>query len=77
MTERIDEGTVLDRPLTELHEPAVLQRLEEVATAYNCWPDDVRWIPSLSEPEIHEFVIGEKKGRPHHVGIDLTGRSFT
>ncbi len=55
----------------------MLERLEEVATAYRCWPDDVRWVPSLSEPEMFEFAIGEKKGRPHLIGIDRKGRSHS
>lgn len=71
------DPSLLDRPIEEVPVPAVLERLQEVATAYGCWPDDVRWLPSLSEPEMFEFAIGERKGRVHVIGIDTEGRSFT
>jgi hypothetical protein len=67
----------LSSELSEGEREAIMTRVEEVATAYGSWPDDVRSIPSLSEPEMFEFVCGESKGRPIHFGVDTDGRSFT
>ncbi len=67
----------LNADLSEGERDAIMTRVEEVATAYNAWPEDVRSIPSLSEPEMFEFVCGEDKGRPVHFAVDTDGRSYT
>ena len=51
-----------------------VEKIKDVATRFNCWPNDVRILPAVDLPADWIYVrIGEDKDRPYDFGVDPEG----